>query len=533
MLGRARLSRRSFLGGALGAAGLAVAGCGGGEEEAGETPQAVETGQGAPKRGGTIHLASLAPILSLDPHTTEGVVPAPTFYGYVVHATDWQGTVGDLAESWEIVDELNWIFKLGGGVHFQDIPPVSGRELVAEDIVYSIDRLRSLPGAFEQWKDWTDRHEAPDDRTYVYRTSKPYGYMLMTLGSPLSAIVPREAVEQFGDLKSHAIGSGPFMLERYSRDEGMDVVRNPNYYRPEIPYIDGSNVKVMPDDSSIQVAFRAGAIDVYTADNKLKADVVRDVGGVSVHSYLARPYAVFVLNGARLEAFKDQRVREAVDLALDRKAMIDKLHFGGAELAGPVGPLWDTALPPQEIEQAYQRDIARAKQLLTAAAAEDLRFELSFANLGNWADRAAIIKDNLAEAGITVDLRSAELGTWLADLLGGNFVTTSFTHLSYLSDEIQLQSHHTYGWGRTEDSYLGVEDPEVDALLEKIIETIEDEERIKLSQDVQRLILKRHGPTLVLYQPYGYLCAYDYIKGYAATAYGFGLYKYDYWIDKG
>jgi peptide/nickel transport system substrate-binding protein len=460
-------------------------------------------------------------------------VPAPTFYGYVVHVTDWLGNVGDVAESWEIVDELNWIFKLRGGVRFQDIPPVNGRELVAEDIVYSIDRIRSLPGAFEQWKGWTDKHEAPDDRTYVYRTSRPYGYMLMTLGSPLSAIVPREAVEEFGDLKSHAIGSGPFMLQKYGRDEGMEVVRNPNYYRPEIPYIDGTNIKVMPDDSSLQVAFRAGSIDVYNADNSLKADTVRDVGGVSVHSYLARPYAVFVLNAARVEAFKDQRVREAVDLALDRRAMIEKLHFGGAELAGPIGPVWDTALPPEEIEQAYQRDVAKAKQLLASAGAEDLRFALSFANIGNWADRAAIIKDNLAEAGITVDLQAGELGSWLASMLGGDYETTSYSHLSYLSDEIQLQSHHTYGWGRTEEGYLGVDDPKVDALLSQIQETIDDEERITLAQDMQRLVLKRHGPTLVLYQPYGYWCASDYIKGYTPTAYGFGLYKYDYWIDKG
>ena len=50
---------------------------------------------------------------------------------------------------------------------------------------------------------------------------------------------------------------------------------------------------------------------------------------------------------------------------------------------------------------------------------------------------------------------------------------------------------------------------------------------------MQRKILARHGPTLVLYEPYGYWVAYDYIKGYKPTAYGFGMFKYDYWIDKG
>jgi len=536
MFNRARLSRRRFLGGTLaagaGAAGLALAACGGGEEEGEGTPQAVETVEGEPKRGGTIRTATMASILGLDPHSTEGVLLAAGFYSYVVHVTDWQGNVGDLAESWEIVDELDWIFKIRGDVRFQDIPPVNGRQLTAQDIPASIDRLRSLPGASQQWELWTDKYEAPDARTFTFRTSKPYGYLLMTLGSPLTAIIPVEAAEHFGDLKSHAIGSGPFMLKRHSRDEGVDMVRNPNYYH-EFPYIDGSSIKVLPDQASIQAAFRAGNLDVYDAPNRLQADAVSGVSGTSVQSYLERTYSVFVLNGARVEAFKDERVREAVDLALDRKAMIDKLHFGDAELAGPVGPLWDSTLPPEEIEAAYQRDVEKAKQLLSAAGAEDLSFKLSFASYQDNPDRAAIIKENLAEAGINVELQAGELGTWLADLLGGNFETTSFGHLPYLSDDIQLQSHHTYGFSRNEESFLGVEDPEVDATLEKIHETIDEDDRIELAQDVQRLILKRHGPTLVLYQPYGYWVAYDYIKGYTPTAYGLGLYKYDYWIDKG
>jgi ABC-type transport system substrate-binding protein len=75
-------------------------------------------------------------------------------------------------------------------------------------------------------------------------------------------------------------------------------------------------------------------------------------------------------------------------------------------------------------------------------------------------------------------------------------------------------------------------DEEVDAALDQINGTIDEGERITLEQEVQRKILARHGPTLVLYEPYGYWVAYDYLKGYTATSFGFGLYKYDYWIDK-
>jgi peptide/nickel transport system substrate-binding protein len=534
MFSEATLSRRRFLTGALvgmAAAGLVVAGCGGGEKQP-ETPEAVGTSEGQPKRGGTLRVATTATIVSLDPHTTAGVSVAPYLYSYVVHATDWQGTVGDLAESWEVVDELDWIFKIRGDVRFQDIPPVGGRPLVAEDVRLSIDRAKSLPGASESWGQWVESYATPDAKTFTLRTKTPYGYLLMLVGSTMSAIVPMEAVEEFGDLRTNAIGSGPFMVKLYSRDQGLEMVRNPNYYH-EFPYIDGISVRVIPDESSIQAAFRAGSIDVYGADNRLKADAVRNAGGTSIRRYLDRAYAVIRLNGSKFEAFKDERVREAIDLALDRKAMIDKLHFGDAELAGPVPPAWDTALPAEQVAAAYQRDVAKAKQLLSAAGAEGLRFELSIGNYGEMPDQAAIIKANLAEAGITVDIAPAELGSWLDNMLLGNFEATVFTHLDFLSDEIPLQSHHTYGSSRAQRDYLGVDDPEVDAILDRIQETLDPEERKKLAWEVQPLILKRHGPTLVLYQPYGYLAAYDYIKGYQPSAFGFGLFKYDYWIDKG
>jgi peptide/nickel transport system substrate-binding protein len=256
------------------------------------------------------------------------------------------------------------------------------------------------------------------------------------------------------------------------------------------------------------------------------------VSGATIQKFLDRTYTVLVMNGVKVEAFKDERVREAIDLALDRQSMIDKLQFGDAELAGPVPPLWPAALPKEEIETAYKRDVAKAKDLLAAAGIEDLTFRLAFANYQDNPDRATIIKENLAEVGINVELHGGELGSWIADLTVGNFEATTFGHLRYLSDYIQINSHHSQGWARTPEGYLGVDDDQVDAMLDQINGTVDDDARTKLELDAQRLILKRHGPTLVLYQPYGYWAAYDYIKGYTPTSYGFGLYKYDYWLDK-
>jgi peptide/nickel transport system substrate-binding protein len=536
MLEGERLSRRSFLGGALataGVGGLLVAGCGGGDKRA-SVPSAAATA-GQPKRGGTIRQSSTAPILSIDPNTVEGVGVAVYMYSYLVAGTDWQGIVGDLALSWEVPDQINWIFKIRSDVRFQDIPPVGGRALAAEDIAKSIERLKTLPETAGAVNQWADKAEAPDPTTLALHAKKPYGYLLYALGGPLAAVVPMDAVDAFGDLKSQAIGSGPFMLHKYGRNEGLDMVRNPLYYH-DYPYVDGYNIMTIGDDASAQAAFRAGQLDVYIPPHKLTADSMKNVNGASVQSFLSRTYAVLALNGVKVEAFKDLRVREAVDLLLDRQEMINKLYSGAGELAGPVPPLWDSSLPKSEVEQAYKRDVAKAKSLLSAAGREGLRFSLSCSTFGGstvGADLASIIKSNLAEADITVDIQAQELGTWLANLVTGNYEATTFEHLPYLSDEIQLGSQHSLGVGRNQAGYLGVDDPEVDAELTQIQETIDDKERLRLAQDVQRKILRRHGPTLVLYEPYGYWAAYDYIKGYTPTAYGFGLFKFDYWIDKG
>jgi peptide/nickel transport system substrate-binding protein len=109
---------------------------------------------------------------------------------------DWlegKSIIGDLAESWETPDDTHWIFKLRGDAVFHDLPPVNGRPVVAEDIVKSIDRYRSTPGANTAWDQWTERYEATDPRTFTEVTKQPYGYLLMDLGSPLTAILPIEA----------------------------------------------------------------------------------------------------------------------------------------------------------------------------------------------------------------------------------------------------------------------------------------------------------------------------------------------------
>jgi len=532
-----RISRRTFLAGAAGAAGLLALHCGGGGEET--APTGATPTLGAPKRGGVLHLGSTFPALSIDPHKdiTLGLAFTPYIYGYLFHGIDHlkgpPTLVFDHAESMEQPDDLTYVFKLHPGIRFQDLPPVNGRELVAEDVLYSFDRIASIPqGATPFMKTGIASKSAPDPYTVQVSLTSPYAYTMAELGGQRTVIVPREAVEQFGDLSSHGLGSGPFQVESLSRGETMDMVRNPNYYREGIPYLDGMSWRIIPDDSSLRAAFRAQQLDVYGPPTKLQAD---DVASASKDVVLVTNPSLtifqYFMNELSQPALQDVRVREALDISIDRDAMIEKLAFGEGKVCGPVSwglEFW--SLPQDELRERYKRDVTKARQLLEAAGATDLTLSLKFYP-GSPADLAAMIKDQMAEAGITINLVPVETGTWYADRGSLNYELMCREQIPYPSEQYVLQFFHTRNWTR-ESPPQHLPEPELDALLDKILATPDINERQKLVLDVTRMVLDRHGPFVSCFAPYAYTARWNYVNGYAEVEPTMVNFTYDMWLDK-
>ncbi len=529
-----KMSRRAFLAGAAAAAGLAALRCGGNQETAstGASPTA-----GAIKRGGVFRLGTTTPAVSIDPHTevTMGLAFICFIYGYLLHEIQQpEGPptlVFDHAESLERPDDLTYVFKIRPGIHFQDLPPASGREVVAEDALYSFDRIASV-GSTPFWTQGIESKSAPDPYTFQVRLTGLYAYTMGEFGGIRTAIVPKEAVEQFGDLKSHGLGSGPFQVASLSRSETIEMVRNPNYYVEGIPYVDGMSWRIILDDSSLKAAFKAQQLDVYGPPTKIQAD---EVAGMSKDVILTKGanLAIFTinLNEIAVPALQDERVREAMDISLDRDAMIEKLCFGEGNYTGPVSwglEFW--SLPQDELRQRYKRDVAKARQLLEAAGVTDLALEMKFPS-GSTADLAAMIKEQWAEAGITVNLVPQELGAWVADLFAENYQLMLGGGLPYGDEQLPLQFNHTKNWTRTANP-IHLPDPEIDALLDQILVTPDVQERQKLVLEVTRKIIDRHGPFLYLYAPYVYTARWRYVRGYDDINPAMLAYTYNMWLDK-
>ena len=231
-----RLSRRDL----LAAGGLSLAG----------TVLAPQRARAqAPRRGGTLSLRTWDPP-HFDPFQTISykthIALSFTHSRLLKHKAGPQvapGTFpveGDLAESWTQPNDTTYVFKLRRGVRWHNKPPVNGRELTADDVVFSVNHFLTVKGNANAYMlRSVDKVEATDKYTVKFTLREPFAWFLDMVSNPHAvAIVAREVVEKYGDLKKaeSVIGTGPWMLDAYRPNVGLSFVRHPGYFLAGLPY---------------------------------------------------------------------------------------------------------------------------------------------------------------------------------------------------------------------------------------------------------------------------------------------------------
>src|SRR5262245_58815923 len=220
--------------------------------------------------------------------------------------------------------------KATGGLGPYIIPPVNGRELVADDIVYSYNRVRDLKLYAGQLQNVT-RIEAVDKGTLKLTLDKPNADLLQNLAYSSMVIVAKEAVDQSGDLKNGpTISTGPWIFEDFKAGDHFFAKRNPDYFLKGLPYADRFESYRTADAATQINAFRAKQLNVLGqgVTNQQLEDLLKtrpDAKAIWVPRDINPVEIGFKLS---LDNFKDPRVRQAISKALDRKAMIDTI-FGG------------------------------------------------------------------------------------------------------------------------------------------------------------------------------------------------------------
>jgi peptide/nickel transport system substrate-binding protein len=348
-----------------------------------------------------------------------------------------------LAKSWEQPDALTWVFHLRDGVRFQD-----GRPLEAEDVAYTIESLidgsaghlvSAKSGNFAS----VEKVEAKDRLTVVVHMKRPDAGLLFNLSDGLFGVVPRGSGNDFG---LHPVGSGPFRFVSAVQDKEVIVERNHDYWAEEQPAlsqgrkngadaalpagarrIERVRFEVVPDAITSALELKKGSADV--AVNVVTLDMVHTLESAPNLKIEAGPgsrvdYVTFNVTDPLL---KDKRVRQAVACAMDRQAIVDAIWRGQARLAETLLPVGHWAAAKDAELAQYPHDVARAQRLLEEAgfpAGKDgVRLTLTLKTSTDETTRllAAVLQQQLRAAGIRLEIRSAEFGTFYADVTKGAF----------------------------------------------------------------------------------------------------------------
>ena len=265
---------------------------------------------------------------------------------------------GCLAESWETPDPLTYIFHIRQGVHWHDKPPMNGRELTADDVVYTFQRNNVLGDFTEDPRvpsaaftlPW-ESVEATDKNTVVMKMKERSDGALRTIISQaMHWILPPEVIEQYGDYADwrNVVGTGPMMLTDYVEGVSKTYTRNPDYWGydekyPEnrLPYLDEVRRLYMAEEATRISALRSGKVDMLHQTGGVAIssfDVVRSLQrtnpDIEISPYFQGSYTTFTLN-IRNAPFDDIRVRHALQMALDLETISDTYYAGYARWENP------------------------------------------------------------------------------------------------------------------------------------------------------------------------------------------------------
>ncbi|MDE1177420.1 MAG: ABC transporter substrate-binding protein [Edaphobacter sp.] len=405
-----------------------------------------------------------------------------------------------LATAWEQTDPLTLVIHLRDGVQFQD-----GRPMEAEDVAWTIRSMvdgtliTAKGGAFAS----VDRVDVRDRLTLVVHLKHPDAGLLFNMSNGLFGVVPRGAGRDFG---LHPVGTGPFAFVSAVQDKEVIVRRNEHYWAGA-PKIDGVRFTVVPDAITSALELRKGAADL--ASNVVTLDMIHTLKqapnlGVASGESSVVVYTNFNVNDATL---KDRRVRQAIACAIDRKAIIDAIWRGEAKPAETLLPAGHWAAADDASMAQYPHDVERAERLLEEAGyrrgADGVRLTITMKTSTDETTRlmAMVMQQQLRAAGIRLELRSAEFGTFYADVTRGAFQMYALRWIG--SNEDPDIFRYTYGSaafppkGANRGRYSN---PRVDALLTAAAAETDEAKRRQDYVEVQK-ILAVDLPGIPLWYP--------------------------------
>jgi peptide/nickel transport system substrate-binding protein len=432
-----------------------------------------------------------------------------------------------LAESWEISEDgLTYTFALREGVTFHD-----GSPLTAGDVKFTFERLVGPQTASPSAADLASMAsvEAPDDRTVVVTLSQPDASFLATLSQSSVGIMSEAFVTaNGGDVSQVAMGTGPFVFNEYVPNTRVILDKNPNYWQEGLPYLDGLEMIIAPDDTSRTSAVVTGTVDLIEYAPLRDIEILEQDPSLKLAGD-ANTNIRFIGINLEKEPLNILEVRQAIAAAIDREAVLGPAVFGHGTPTTVLFPPGYWATLDAEIPAP---DIERAKQLLADAGYPD-GFSTTITSWSQYSFLSApavVIQEQLAQIGIQAELNLVENATMIEQVHapGNRTFDLAVTGNSGYIDPMYIIQDFASDSSTNLASYSN---ERVDELIDAGIANTDPEERAEIYREIQQILLD-DLPWINLFIANQYEAMKTDVMGYVHIPTGSGVSYKVTWLDR-
>ena len=489
--------------------GAAIAGCGSSSSDS----SAGTTGSGGtPQRGGNLVFARTSDIVTFD--RTSDFDNESTWVSDLMFETlykpsrDGHTDVPWLATGYDVSsDKLTWTFHLRPGVKFSN-----GQPLTSADVKFSLDTTRAKASGWSFIDAAIKSVSTPNAETVVIKTTKPWAPLLSDMAIFPNGVIPNNyGGKTKAQFLQHPIGTGPFMLGQWTKGQQLKLVRNPYYWQKGKPYLDSVTFTAVPDDTTRINQLKGGTADIVEFPPFSAIQSLSTTPNVTVKQFPGDRVDTLLMNNSK-PPLNDPHVRAAINLSIDRSAMVKALLFGNGKPA-------NSYLPPQ---LAFYDANATGDKYDPAAAKAELAkskyphgFNITLQVVGgNTAQQqmAQIVQQELKPLGINVKIELQDQNAEATAVQSGNY---TFAYQYYTSDVVDADELvpvlNLFG-----EHY---NDPQFNKLVDQAASTFDKATRVKLYNQIQDLVNSDAAVTLLWFQPLVYAYA-DKVHGFVAAPTG-------------
>ena len=520
---------------------VGIAGCGGGSNETAPEPG----NDPAPEQEATVQDTLIfgrgGDSVALDPGiVTDGEslkIAQQVFDTLLSYEPGSTKVQPSLAESWEVTEDgLTYTFKLRQGVKFHD-----GTDFNAEAVVFNFERWGNPGSEYKFEGDSFDYYDsmfgseesrvikevtAVDEHTVQFTLNQPQAPFLQNIAMSSFGIASPTAVkEKTTNFKSEPVGTGPFVFKEWKRNDSITLEKNPDYWQEGLPKLNKVIVRSIPDNTARFNALQNGEIDIM---EDLNADDLTVLESNANLQKIERPSfnVGYVGFNTKKKPFDDKKVRQALNHAVNKQAIVDAFFGGSAQVAK--NPLPPTLWGYNDEIQDYAYDPEKAKALLAEAGhpdgiAETLTFyamPVSRPYMPDGRKVAEAIQADLEKIGVTVSIQSPEWATYLDDLkvgekddlymlgwTGDNGDPDNFIYTLLDKDTIP---------GNNRSFYVN---EELHTILVEAQKEVDQDKRAELYKQAQ-VIIKEDAPWIPLVHTTPLMAASSNLKGYTPSPTG-------------